>query len=87
MPSLIRSFFLAAGMTAILFGLCSAALDTVTLRQRTKSAPSQDTLIPSEPTPGPRKVFPIPHYLPSALVGGGIVVCVYTFTLPKRFKE
>ena len=87
MPSLIRSFFLAAGMTAILFGLCSAALDTVTLRQRSKSVPSQDTLIPAEPTPGPRKVLPIPHYLPSALVGGGIVVCVYTFTLPKRFKE
>jgi hypothetical protein len=86
MPSLIRSFFLAAGMTAILFGLCSTALDKVTLNRRTESAPAE-TLFPSEPTLGPRKVVLIPHYLPSALIGGGIVVCVYTFTLPKRLKE
>lgn len=86
MPSLIRSFFLAAGMTAVLFGLCSAALDKVTLNKRTESAPAE-TLLPSEPTLGARKEFLIPHYFPSALVGGGIVLCVYTFTLPKRFKE
>ena len=87
MPSLIRSFFLAAGMTAVLFGLCSAGLDTITLNQREKPAPSQDTLLPSEPALGARKVIPIPHYLPSALIGGGIVVSVYTFTLPKRLKD
>ncbi len=86
-----RSFFLAVGLSSIFFGVECLGVDKMNLRLREPPpAPAPATFwreAPPPPKQGPQRVVTPPHWLPWSLMSTGAVVCLYSFTIPSRWKK
>ncbi len=80
-----RSFFLAAGITAVILGVECLGVETVTLKARDDPPPSE-SLWDTEPKLGPQKKLTPPGWAPYSLISAGVVVCLYSFTIPNRWN-
>ncbi|MFO0870069.1 MAG: hypothetical protein U0935_14150 [Pirellulales bacterium] len=76
---MIRSLFLALGLTTVILGLECLVVEKATLAG---PPPQKNTWGQSVAAP-PRDVVP-PEWAPWGLLTGGAVVLLYSFTIPKR---
>ncbi|MEM1304639.1 MAG: hypothetical protein AAGG46_07065 [Planctomycetota bacterium] len=72
-----RSFFLAVGVFTLLVGAECLAVEQVTFKPKTRGGQVVE----------PAKTVQTPPWAPWSLMGGGAVVVLYSFTLPKRVSE
>jgi hypothetical protein len=81
-----RSFFLAIGIFLIILGVECLGVETVNLRMREARKASA---LPWENGPklGPQKKVTPPPWAPWSLLSTGAVVCLYSFTIPRRVKS
>ena len=73
------SFFLALGMYVLLLGAQCWAVDTVVLRNRKH-------FFAARGAPPAREIV-IPDWAPPSLMGLGVVLVIYSHTIPKWFRE
>jgi hypothetical protein len=77
-----RAFFLGIGMYMMLAGAQCLAVDRVIWRAAAEPA---STVIPLPKITAPKgKEFPPAPWVPWSLLSTGAVVCLYSFTIPKR---
>ena len=80
-----RAFFLAIGLFLMILGAECLAVSKVTLRARHDPPPPVYPM--DEPAKvGPRKILKPASWAPWSLLSSGAVVCLYSFTIPKRVK-
>jgi len=72
-----RALFLAVGVFMMLLGAEALAVETVDFRPFLHKANETYKTIPYDVEP----------WLPWSLICGGAMVCIYSFTLPTRFKN
>lgn len=77
-----RAFFLAIGFFLMLLGVQCLGLDKVNLKARGEPEP---TLF-GDTQPGPQKDLTPPSWAPWSLLSSGAVMCLYSFTIPKRMS-
>ena len=84
-----RAFFLAIGISCCVFGVEAIALEKAVLNT---SDPIIDRLaskgalgIRRTPTSGSLEIAP-PEWAPWTLISAGVVVILYSFTIPKRVR-
>jgi hypothetical protein len=82
-----RAFFLAAGICFLLVGAQCLAVDRFIFKARLP-APARDTFLSlsSEPELGPNREIKTPDWAPYTLMSTGAVVCLYSFTIPRRMN-
>lgn len=84
-----RSFFLAIGISMIIFGGECLGVEKMilTLRRTVKPAAVQSSSLfagePQKPSPVAREFAPKP-FVPWTLMSTGAVTCLYSFTLRKK---
>jgi hypothetical protein len=80
-----RALFLAIGTTLIIVGLEFLAVQKITLTLREDPPPAAS---PFEQAPkvGPNRQIKPAGWAPWSLMSSGAVVCLYSFTLPRRIK-
>jgi hypothetical protein len=78
-----RSLFLAIGVILIILGVQCLGVAQFTLKLRDE-APSSTSFLDTAPTLGAQKQITPPTWAPWSLMSTGAVVCLYSFTLPKR---
>ncbi|MBN2580709.1 MAG: hypothetical protein JXB10_17115 [Pirellulales bacterium] len=80
-----RSLFLAIGVFAILLGAQCLGVAKFTMKMR------NDPVLPSSPfetiKPGAKKQINPAPWAPWSLLATGTVVCLYSFTLPRRITS
>ncbi len=81
-----RSFFLAIGIFLMILGVECLGVETVNLKMR---EPPQSSALPWDNGPklGPNKKITPPPWAPWSLLSTGAVVCIYSFTIPRRVKS
>jgi len=77
-----RSLFLAIGICIVVLGLESMALDKVVMNPKGQSAAAQTA---ANVAPRVKEIAP-PDWAPWSLLSTGVVVILYTFTIPKRIR-
>jgi hypothetical protein len=80
-----RAFFLGIGVYLLILGLECLAVDRVTLRIHDDPAP-QGTLFGIITPPVQQTQVSPAAWLPWTLLSTGTVVCLYSFTIPKRME-
>jgi hypothetical protein len=78
-----RSLFLAIGVFLIILGAQCLGVAQFTLKIRDEPAASTN-LFDSTPSLGAQKQVAPPPWAPWSLMSTGAVVCLYSFTIPKR---
>ena len=78
-----RAFFLAVGVSLILFGVECLGVETINLRAR-EAAPQSAMPWDTSAKLGPNKKIVPPPWAPWSLLASGAVVCLYSFTIPRR---
>lgn len=78
-----RALFLAIGMFLIILGVQALGVAQFILKVRDESPASTSFLDPT-PKLGPQKTITPPPWAPFSLMATGAVVCLYSFTLPRR---
>ena len=80
-----RAFFLALGISAVIIGAECIAVDKVFLARR-ESAPAAATGYEQATPAAPQRVeeIDVPEWAPWSFMGGGAVVILYSFTIPRR---
>jgi len=81
-----RAFFLAVGIYLMVLGLECLGVEQVTLKLREPPPPTTSPLEEPKQQGPPRKITP-PRWAPWSLLSCGAVVCLYSFTIPTRFKK
>jgi hypothetical protein len=78
-----RAFFLAVGVFLVILGVECLGVERVQLRIHDKpSAPVSP--FDTEPREGaPKQIMP-PPWAPWSLLSSGAVMCLYSFTIPRR---
>lgn len=76
-----RAMFLAIGTFLIILGVQFLMADNAVLRLREETP---QTLSLFEPSLGAKKTFTVQSWMPYSFMGLGAVICIYSFTLPKR---
>ena len=77
-----RAFFLAIGFFLMLLGVQCLGVEKVTLKARDDPPPAN--FLETEKTVGPQKVIVPPPWAPWSLLSSGAVMCLYSFTIPRR---
>jgi len=80
-----RAFFLAVGVSLVILGAECLAVQKITLKLREDPPPAQ-TPFQEAPKVGPPRQINPPNWAPWSLMSSGAVVCLYSFTLPRRMK-
>ncbi|MDZ7615938.1 MAG: hypothetical protein U1E05_02975 [Patescibacteria group bacterium] len=80
-----RAFFLAMGIYLVLGGLQCLGVESATLVLR-NPPPKATSFFEEAPKLGSKKSFVPPPWTPWSLMSTGAVVCLYSFTLPKRIR-
>jgi hypothetical protein len=80
---MLRGFFLAIGLSMMIFGLECLAIERVYFRVH-DDAPPTNSLTASAPKAGPAKQFAPAPWMPWSVLSSGAVVCLYSFTIPRR---
>lgn len=83
-----RAFFLALGITCVIFGAGCTVVDRVVLAPKGGPPPAAATGVQTA-TAQPKKgrEIKIPEWTPWSLMAGGAVVILYSFTIPKRVNS
>jgi hypothetical protein len=79
-----RSFFLSIGVFMIILGAQCLGVQKFTMKMRSDPLPA--TALFETPKPGPKKQFTPAPWTPWSLLVTGAVVCLYSYTLPKRLS-
>jgi hypothetical protein len=81
-----RAFFLAIGVSLVILGVECLGVETVNLRIR---EPAVQSAFPfgNEAKLGPQETIAPPPWVPWSLLSSGAVVCLYSFTIPRRVKK
>ena len=77
-----RAFFLAIGFFLILLGVQCLGVEKVNLKARGEAEPALFSI--GDPQPGPQKEIVPPSWAPWSLLSAGAVMCLYSFTIPRR---
>ena len=80
-----RAMFLALGLYTMILGAECLAVENVKLKLRDDPPPPQYTW-DTPPKEGPQKVLIPPRWAPWSLMSVGAVVCLYSFTIPRRLQ-
>ncbi len=78
-----RAFFLAIGVYLCILGGECLSVEKFVLKSRAP-AEQQTQWFGAEPKPGPQREVVPPDWAPWSLMSTGAVVCLYSFTIPKR---
>ncbi len=78
-----RAFFLAVGVSLVILGAEFLAVQKVTLKMRDDPPPPKSQF-EEPPKVGPQKQITPPGWAPWSLMSSGAVVCLYSFTIPRR---
>ncbi len=78
-----RAFFLAIGFFVMILGVECLGVERVSLRLRDKPQPAVSPF-DSAPTEGAQKQIVPPPWAPWSLLASGAVMCLYSFTIPRR---
>ncbi len=78
-----RAFFLAIGFAIMLLGVECLAVERVTLKMR-DDPPAPVSPFDTEMKLGPQKQISPPPWAPWSLLSSGAVMCLYSFTIPRR---
>jgi hypothetical protein len=78
-----RALFLAIGVFLIILGVQCLGVAQFTLKIHDE-APGSASLFEDTPRLGQQKILLPPPWVPWSLMSTGAVVCLYSFTLPKR---
>ncbi|MGA2616573.1 MAG: hypothetical protein ABSF26_03125 [Thermoguttaceae bacterium] len=81
-----RAFFLAIGLYLVIFGMECLAVDQVYLRAHEAPRPAAG-LFQSAAAEGPPLTFAPSPWMPWSFLSSGIVVCLYSFTIPRRLGK
>ena len=83
-----RAMFLAVGLYTMILGAECLAVEQVKLKLHEDSPPAPQYFLDSETSPkvGPQRVLIPPRWAPWSLMSVGAVVCLYSFTIPRRFQ-
>jgi hypothetical protein len=77
-----RAFFLAIGIFCVILGFECLGVERALLRIRDE--PPVTLWLPDAGKPGPNKQIAPAPWAPWSLMSAGAVVCLYSFTIPKR---
>jgi len=77
-----RALFLAIGFFVMIVGVECLGIDKVSLKIHEEAPPP--SLFDSGPREGPAVQFLPPAWAPYSLMAVGAVVCLYSFTIPRR---
>ncbi|MGA2032616.1 MAG: hypothetical protein ABSG68_10185 [Thermoguttaceae bacterium] len=80
-----RAFFLAIGVCFIIVGIEGLGVERVILRITEDPAPPNTLLSLVPQTPELKQLIPAP-WIPWSFLSSGVVVCLYSFTIPKRVQ-
>jgi hypothetical protein len=78
-----RALFLAVGIYMVLFGGQCFMVERVSLGFHDDPPPST-SMFETPATVGPQKQFIPPPWVPWSMMSSGVVVCLYSFTIPRR---
>ncbi len=78
-----RAFFLAIGFFLIILGVECLGVERVTLKIH-DAPPPPVSPFDTEKKAGPKKQLNPPPWAPWSLMSTGAVMCLYSFTIPKR---
>jgi hypothetical protein len=78
-----RAFFLGIGVFLIVLGAESLAVDTFHLRLH-GDPPPKTSPWDNEVKQAPQRTLTPPPWAPYSLMATGAVVCLYSFTIPRR---
>jgi len=82
-----RAMFLAAGLYTMILGAECLAVEQVKLKLHEDPPPAPQSAWPGEPPKaGPPMVLAPPRWAPWSLMSVGAVVCLYSFTIPRRIQ-
>lgn len=79
-----RALFLACGVYLMLLGVQCLGVDRFVLNVHEPPAPAESADAVAKP--GPRREVVPPVWAPWSLLSTGAVVCLYSFTIPTRWK-
>jgi len=78
-----RAFFLAIGFFLMILGVQCLGVERVTLKMR-DAPPAPVSPFDSAPKVGSAKQITPPPWAPWTLLSSGAVMCLYSFTIPRR---
>jgi hypothetical protein len=78
-----RALFLAVGVFVMVLGVECLGVDTITLRLREKP-PAPVSPFDTPPAEGALRQLNPPPWAPWSLLSSGAVMCLYSFTIPRR---
>ncbi len=82
-----RSFFLSIGLFMMLLGGQCLGVQKFTLKLHEQPVVSEGGLLDgTKVSPGAKRVIVPPDWVPWSLISTGAVVCLYSFTLPRRWR-
>lgn len=80
-----RAFFLAVGLFLVILGVECLGVQQVNLKLH-DDPPPPISAWDTEPKLGPQKQINPPRWAPWSLMSCGAVVCLYSFTIPRRVQ-
>jgi hypothetical protein len=78
-----RAMFLAMGFFLMIVGVECLGVESVRLKMH-DAAPAPISPFDTEATEGPQRQITPPPWAPWSLLSCGAVVCLYSFTIPRR---
>lgn len=82
-----RALFLAVGLYMAILGAQCLGVQKFTLKKQAEPTVQKGGLLdPTVITPGAKKTIVPPDWAPWSLMSSGAVVCLYSFTLPRRWN-
>ena len=81
-----RSFFLAVGIFLCILGVESLAIDKAVLHGKQASTSTMGQFSASLQGESAREISP-PEWAPWTLISSGVVVLLYSFTIPRRVRQ
>jgi len=78
-----RSFFLACGVFIMLLGAQCLAVEKMVLNMK-GDPPPRTSPWDNEPKPAPAVEWVPPQWFPWSFMSTGAVICLYSFTIPRR---
>jgi hypothetical protein len=78
-----RALFLAVGFFAMILGVECLGVERITLKIH-DDPPEPTSFLETKAAEGPAKQVVPPPWAPWSLLSSGAVMCLYSFTLPRR---
>jgi len=79
-----RSFFLAIGIVLCILGAECLAVQKFVLKSRLPAEAKALATLDNQPRLGPQREIVPREWAPWSLMSTGAVVCLYSFTIPRR---